>query len=52
MHPCSEMHFFREQLFQFLDLWMLISVTVTYGWSMKDKSIDEKQFRALGLGIN
>ena len=30
MLPCSEMHFLREQLFLFLDSWLLISVTDCY----------------------
>ena len=29
VHPCSEMPFLREQLFYFLDSWLLISVAIS-----------------------
>ena len=57
----SAIHFLREQFWSAPMFWnafferaiILISwfMTAAYGWFMKDKLIDEKQFCALGLWI-
>ena len=44
--------FFEEAILIYLFMAAEASVAAAYGWWMKDKLIEEKQFRALGLRID